>query len=386
MFRRSSFASLPRPGLGRDAFALALVGAALIGTPRAQLGSQAVPARATGVEGANVETFLLGGFAGKTQMVVARGQLGPLLGQPIRRIIVRRDAQTNDAMPGGMKGGWIDLEIRASWTSASLNSLSTSFAKNHAHTPIVVYRGAYHVTDSPHLSAGTRVASLIPSVSAHIVLQRQIPPSKTGNLCLEFIHRPHATKAAPESWFADAMDASTGAATTFGRSCWRAGHADVQSNGIADRALLGGTLVCTTDGPTGRLALLTIGASNQQWGKNKLPFDLAGLGAPGCFVYASQDFSVGRVVGALQNFPTGAAQWELPLPKDAGLVGARVYTQWFFFDPTANALSLTATNGASTTIGAMPKLGVALVRSQDPNASTGRRDTGFAPVLVLAAK
>ena len=348
--------------------------------------SVVVPHTAAGLEGGSVEPFLLGGFERRLQLIIARSELQGLKGRPIRRIVLRRDAATNARLPAGMQGGWIDLEVRASWSVVSPNHPSAVFARNHSIAQVTAYRGPFQVTRSPQLAAGRTVATFAPSESAHIVLQKPIPWRAAGDLCLEFLARPHATLPLPGPWFVDSVATVAATRTQFGHSCWRPGHKEAVANTILRNVAVGGTLRAWTTGPTTPLALFVLGASNRTWGPIPLPMDLAGVGAPGCLLYVSQDIVVGRAATLHAPGPDATASFDLPIPYRLSLAGARVYTQWVFYDPKVNAAGLSVTNGASVRIAAAPKLGVSMVAADRVGAKTGRTLVGSSLVFQLASR
>lgn len=372
----------------RTLLGLAALACALLATsadPPAQSMQAVVPAAAQGTEGIGVEPFLVSWY-GRTQVVIDRAQLGQLAGNAIRRIVVRRDAQTNDSFPGGMQGGWIDLEVLASWTPRDPRNPAAAFAANHDPTkaPAVVYRGEYHLADSPPLPKGTKVASFAPGVSAHIVLQTPIAAATTGNLCVEFIRRQHASKTPPGIWLGDRVKTPPSSRLFAGRSCWRPQRGDHLAARLLPDAMVGGTLKCTTFGPLTPLALLVLGASNTQWGLLRLPFDLSNYGAPGCYLYCSQDLVLPSTLRRFPASPDAEAHAQLSIPYLAGLAGARIHSQWLFYHPGANAMSLTTTNGVSVAIAGTSGIGASMVQSLDPNAKTGTVHVDRAPVMQLA--
>ena len=333
-------------------------------------------------DGSDIEPFLLGGSEGRTLVLIAGKSLVGFAKRSIRRIIVRRDAQTAARFPKGMQGGWIDLMILASWTTRDVRNPAGRFAANHGPRQQVVYRGAYHVPDSVPLAPGTRVASLAPNVSAHIVLQAPIPYVPNSNLCLEFVHRKHATRSGPGRWHAD-LDVRAGASrTTFGVSCIRRGRVDARANRFDGANVIGGSLVCISDAPVTPMALLVLGASNERWGSNKLPYDFGAMGAKGCYLFVSLDLLMATGAKKLPNDPGSTVRMEIPLPYSRGLVGARVFSQWWFYQPGVNALSMTTTNGASTRITSLPGLESTLVSSADAASPVGR----VAPERALALR
>ncbi len=344
---------------------------------------QTVPMALQARDGANVESDLLSGNAGRLQVLIAARTLRGFDKKVIRRLIIRRDAQTAALFPQGMKGGWIDLHILASWTSRDVRNPSTRFAANHGPTVRTVYSGAYHVPDSRRLAPGSKVASLAPDVSAHIVLRSPIPYKPNRNLCLEFVHKPHVSKSAPPRWLADLDVRSGGSATTFGRSCFRAQHVDAQANQFSDSAPIGGSLFCLTSAPVTPMALLALGASRTRWGNNRLPYDFGNMGAKNCYLFVSLDLLFATSAKAQPGYPRPRASAEVQLPFDAGLVGSRLFSEWFFYQPGANALSMTTTNGASVRITASPGLDSVLVQSHDPYSASGRTYPGRALALHL---
>jgi hypothetical protein len=75
-------------------------------------------------------------------------------------------------------------------------------------------------------------------------------------------------------------------------------------------------------------SVLAFGANNRTWSGLTLPFDLAALGAPGCFVYTSTDV-VTPVVPAGTTIP-------VPIPNVPRLVGQRLFAQGLAVDMAAN--------------------------------------------------
>jgi hypothetical protein len=87
---------------------------------------------------------------------------------------------------------------------------------------------------------------------------------------------------------------------------------------------------------------LFVGLSDTTYGPTPLPFNLGGLGAPGCSVLSS-----GEDLALLTNV-LGNALWQWTIPNAPGV---SFYNQAFAFDPAANALGITTSNAAHGTIG-----------------------------------
>ena len=97
--------------------------------------------------------------------------------------------------------------------------------------------------------------------------------------------------------------------------------------------------------PVSAFVLVLFGWSNTVSGSITLPYSLAPHGAPGCSVLVSPDAVFG-VVGA-----GSGATMAVAVPFAPSLVGMQFFNQVVSFDPGANALGLTTSNGTASTIG-----------------------------------
>lgn len=88
---------------------------------------------------------------------------------------------------------------------------------------------------------------------------------------------------------------------------------------------------------------MMIGASDQSWYGNALPLSLTPLGAPLCSLLTGPDL----VYPATNLF--GTALWTATLPT--GIGGATIFNQAVVFDPGANPLGLTLSNGGRALVG-----------------------------------
>jgi hypothetical protein len=104
--------------------------------------------------------------------------------------------------------------------------------------------------------------------------------------------------------------------------------------------------VNVTATPANGLALLLTGFSKTQWGAINLPFDLSGVGAPGCSVLASGD-----VIDAVATNALGIGTWQFSVPNSASLCGGSVFHQYLVADSTANNLGFTTTSAAESKLG-----------------------------------
>jgi hypothetical protein len=151
-------------------------------------------------------------------------------------------------------------------------------------------------------------------------------------------------------------------------------------------AALGATTVFFLRGPrrTG-LVICAVGTNDRTFSGLPLPFDLSRFGATGCALYTDWAWAKGAAVSAPPGGWTGYAGCELELPADPSLLGASLFGQWLFLDPTANPLGFTASNGVKATLGAAaPQLGFGWVEATDLASTSGRVLAGRAPVLLFS--
>jgi hypothetical protein len=101
--------------------------------------------------------------------------------------------------------------------------------------------------------------------------------------------------------------------------------------------------------PTGTVALILIGSSSTNWLGLPLPLDLAGVGAPGCFLRTNVLLLLSAVTTGTGS-GGGSAITTLAVPQDASLRGAVLYSQELVLDASANAAGLTVTNALAATV------------------------------------
>jgi hypothetical protein len=132
--------------------------------------------------------------------------------------------------------------------------------------------------------------------------------------------------------------------STFGGGC--VGTAGVPSLAQASFPWLGDTLMLRVDNLAPQMAVvLNLGSSISAWGPLALPYPLAGIGMPGCWLLVSPD------AHCAQPSTTGSATFRIPVPSDPSFVGRSFHNQALVLDPSANPLGLTTSNGGSGRIG-----------------------------------
>jgi hypothetical protein len=131
----------------------------------------------------------------------------------------------------------------------------------------------------------------------------------------------------------------------FGAGC--AGSAGVPQLESTSLPWVGGTLTLRLSNlPRQMPVALNLGFSNSAWGALSLPFPLAGIGMPGCWLLVSPDI--------LCSIPgtSGTTTFGIAIPNDPSLVGLSFHNQAVVLDPGANPLGLTTSNGGTGRIGA----------------------------------
>lgn len=98
--------------------------------------------------------------------------------------------------------------------------------------------------------------------------------------------------------------------------------------------------------PLNAAVAICTGISASRFGAFTLPLDLAPLGAPGCLLRTSIDYTDAFTADA-----QGRLRAPLRLPNDADLVGRTFYQQAAVLDPAANALALTLSDAAEVLVG-----------------------------------
>jgi hypothetical protein len=96
--------------------------------------------------------------------------------------------------------------------------------------------------------------------------------------------------------------------------------------------------------PANAPTFLSLGWSSTSWNGVPLPVPLPG--APGCLLRIDLWVTLSGVASS-----NGSRSQRITVPNLAALIGANLYSQYFVFDPPANALQLTTSGALRTTIG-----------------------------------
>jgi hypothetical protein len=127
--------------------------------------------------------------------------------------------------------------------------------------------------------------------------------------------------------------------TPFGVACGPTGAVPMQF-GVSGTADVGEDITFTLgNAPANKVAVAAIGVQ-------QLAVPLAGIGAPGCWLYTDPALTLVAVTNAL-----GSASMPWTVPPVPAAVGLTLTTQGAVLDPAANALGLRTTRGVNITLG-----------------------------------
>jgi hypothetical protein len=131
------------------------------------------------------------------------------------------------------------------------------------------------------------------------------------------------------------------------------------------------------DALPGTLTALVLGfQATGQWNGFALPFDLAPLGAPGCFV------SIEEVASFLQPARgDGTVSHSFPIPNVPALVGTPILFQAGAVDPSANPLGVVTSQARRVEVCGWEPVG--RVWAADLAAAVGQWEIGVAPVVQV---
>jgi hypothetical protein len=130
----------------------------------------------------------------------------------------------------------------------------------------------------------------------------------------------------------------------FGSGC--AGRAGVPGNTADAMPRIGHTMIARIGNmPAPEAAFFLLGFSNTTSSFGPLPFDMAAVGAPGCFGRVRPDSST------LLFGSGGAATLQLAIPNRPAFAGMRFYTQAMVLQAGLNALGVAASDAVAATIG-----------------------------------
>lgn len=136
-----------------------------------------------------------------------------------------------------------------------------------------------------------------------------------------------------------------GGLTLFGKACKGSGGRGVELSAPNPPTRGKSFLVRAARAPAGAAGVLVLGGDAKKFGSFSLPLSLAGMGAPGCFLYTDILTATAVRAGA-----KGDASLSLSIPSGAVHQGKVFYLQWVFLDPQANPAGVILSAGGKAKI------------------------------------
>jgi hypothetical protein len=227
----------------------------------------------------------------------------------------------------------LDLEILLSSTTATLATLSSTFAANLGNDAAVVF-------PRQMINIPARAANSGPG--DFIMFPTSAPWAFNGPNFLVQI------KAFAPTWSSTGyrcdrcFAATTGESISFGRGC---GAGTAASTGAyAPGATFNITLAAAAPNQP---ALSFLGFDLQNFGGVPFPLDLTALGMTGCVLLVPPAFP-----GVSLTDGSGAASLAVPVPNDASLSNVAMGFQWIYADPNSgNPVGFLTSNGRFVRLG-----------------------------------
>ena len=332
------------------------------------------------VDAPGVAFWALTPYPSRHQLLIDANEWPRAVRGAIDGLQLRRNAATGQ----DTRGGRLHVTVDVSFPTRSARDASPDFAANRGPAPVRVFDGMLDLAARPARTGGVPSFDGPDAVTIPFVVPVALP--RNGTLLVETTTVPFTdptTGLADSPWWPiDALvSPDPGAVTDLGLGC-------IPGLGSAPAGVDPGTLAV---GGTARFPLRGGASGATAWfglgfagiaGPLPLPFDLGPLGAPGCSIQIAPLVVEPRALTGLPgSTERGLATAGVELPIAAPLVGRHIATQWFVFDPSANALGLTTSNGVLGALRPAPSRGIAWVRADDTGAATGTVIRDRVPVL-----
>jgi hypothetical protein len=258
-------------------------------------------------------------------------------------LAVRRPVGLGNANPAMSTTGVIMMSVSPNaWTAAT-----STFASNHGAAPVTVFNGTIN------LPAATNPPAWPAPWETPIPFSAPFPFTSAMGLSL-VIDIAQTGNSATTPWYVEATSPNNGGRAGSNPSaqstCRFSNNNYNNSLGHVSQILVGGTWYVNYGSILpNAIGVAAIGAQGVggSWNGIPLPFDMSGVGAPGCSWNISMDYIVGIAASA-----SGSAPWPVQqVPNDPSLAGAFFFDQAIFVDSAANALGLVASWSSKWEIG-----------------------------------
>ncbi|HEX5053830.1 MAG TPA: hypothetical protein VFZ65_18775 [Planctomycetota bacterium] len=267
----------------------------------------------------------------------------------------------------------VDCELRLSTMATTLLGLNADYAQNRGPDETVVLPRQLLT-----LPAQTTLASpnaFLPSIA--LATPFAYDPAN-GGLLLEVVvyGQPPGAYSLDVTYVCDSPEVAVGPL-----SCLQSTGVPLRVESATTQVIWGRPWVSRVlDAPPGSLVVLSLGSIEAgSWGGFVLPFDLAPLGGPGCFL--SIDLA-GLWYSVAAN--DGSAVFPFVVPNSPMVVGEWIRFQAAAFDATANALGLVTSQARKVQVCGWEPVG--RVWGSGTTAQFGTREIGLGAVLQLTVQ
>jgi hypothetical protein len=267
----------------------------------------------------------------------------------------------------------VDCEIRLSTMPGPVLALAADFAQNRGADETVVL--PRQMVSLPAQPAGTVPSPLLPAIPFSVPFPYD--PS-LGSLLVEIVvhGQPPGAYALDVTYVCDSPAVAIGPL-----SCTPPGGVPLRVESSTTQVMWGRPWVARVlDAPPGAMVTLALGTvESGPWSGFVLPQDLAGLGAPGC--YLSIDLAASYFTVAQGD---GSATFPFVIPNNPAAIGYWIRYQGGAFDAAANALGVVTSQAQKVQVcGWEP---VARVWASGLATTTGTREVGVAGVFGLTTQ
>jgi hypothetical protein len=340
-----------------------------------------VPIHRTSSEG-NTQSYVPFLYdVGRHQVVVDGGAFSLAVAQ-ITEIRMRRDGPGNPFNPVMFPSSTITVSYAANGITPA--TMSQTFANNRGANATVIYTGALNLPALPVPGAPPAPFAIkFPFASPYLYLRQN------GDLLIEF-ELGMGQAQQKQEYFMDAeqYNAAAGTVVRYGASGSMSGGDILRTSAATTGLAPGGNAVPTLTGMRANYGTVLhwLGASRTNFNGIPLPFDLAGVGAPGNNIYASIALLVvANITGSASNWQANH-NWQIP--NDASLGNAILFGQFAVFHAPSNNLGWVFSEALQMTLA--PASGAAIMNSvmqSDTTSTTGSfqygANTQGGPILEL---
>ena len=289
---------------------------------------------------------------------------GPVV---VTHVALRLDGNTTAA------GKQVDCELRMSTMVPTLVNIGADFAGNRGGDETVVL--PRQLLALPAQTVASSPSPFLPPIA----LATPFPfDPRGGALLLEIVvfGQPPGAFTLDATWVCDSPEVLFGPLP-----CTPAAGLPLRVESATTQVMWGRPwIVRTLDAPPGTLVTLVLGTMESgRWSGVDLPFDLAPLGAPGCFIATDPMASFFQTTAG-----DGTASFTFAIPNVPWAIGSWLRFQAGAMLASANALGVVTSQAKKVQVcGFEP---VARVWTSDLTAAIGVRELGVAPVVQLTVR